>query len=127
MELQAARQRGLIAYILGTKLISRMKMPTTYSSHENVVSLGTADFSTDRNDASGRGKPVQIKASITENAKEGGEVHVQTNVTGPTLGIITAMSQRSTSLIPQPAEQRSAASAIKKVPLPKTMAHAESS
>ena len=41
-ELQAARQRGLIVFSLGTKLVTRMKR-TTHSSHENVASLGPTE------------------------------------------------------------------------------------
>ena len=48
-ELQAARQRGLIAYCLGTKLVTRMKR-STHSSHENGASLGTEDGTASRRD-----------------------------------------------------------------------------
>ena len=42
-ELQAARQRGLIAYFSGTKLVTKTKRSTTQLSHENATSFGTAD------------------------------------------------------------------------------------
>ena len=50
-ELQAARQRGLIAYFSETKLLTRMERTTTHSSHENVASFGTADDTAARDDA----------------------------------------------------------------------------
>ena len=41
-ELQASRQRGLIAYFSGTRRVTRMKR-SLHSSHENTVTLETAE------------------------------------------------------------------------------------
>ena len=94
-ELQAARQRGLIAFFSGTKLVTRMKR-TTQSSHENVASLGTTDGTT-----SGRGKAEQIEAYLTGSAENGGEAaRVPVDAAGSALGDTTTVSPSSNSLIP---------------------------
>ena len=64
-ELQAARQRGLIAFFSGTKLVTRMKR-TTHSSHENVSFLGTANGT-----RSGRDSAEQDEADLTESGEMG--------------------------------------------------------
>ena len=72
-KLQAACQRGLIAYFSGPKLFTRMKRTMKQSSHEKVESLGTAA----RDAASRRSSDVQTEANLTASAKEGGEARVQ--------------------------------------------------
>ena len=51
-ELQAARQRGLIAYFSGTKLVTRPKR-STHSSHEDAATHATAEGTAARVDTSG--------------------------------------------------------------------------
>ena len=62
-ELQAARQRGLIAYFSGTALVTRMKS-STHSSHVNAASLGTADVT-----AISRDKAEQNEAELTGSSE----------------------------------------------------------
>ena len=63
-ELQAARQRGLIAYFSGTKLVTRPKR-STHSSHENAATHETAGGTAARVDTSGHGSTVKVKAART--------------------------------------------------------------
>lgn len=84
----------------------------THSSHDNVASLGSATC----NDTSVGGNGVSIETDLTESAKEGGEAGVQpvqTDAAIPAPRTTTAMAQASTSLIPKPAKQLSAASVVK--------------
>ena len=74
-----------------------------------MASLGTADDT-----ASGCGNAVQIESHLTGSAEKGGEAWVQVDAAGPALWDTTALSQASTSLIPQRTKQLSAASAVKK-------------
>ena len=78
-DLRAARQRGGTAYFSGTNLLTKLKKTTTHSSRENVASLGTADGTAARYDASGRGNTVQIEAYLTGCTEEGSEARVQTD------------------------------------------------
>ena len=57
-ELQVARQRGLIVYFSGTKLVTRTKRSTTQFSHENAASIGTVDGTAARDDTLGHGNTV---------------------------------------------------------------------
>ena len=70
-ELQAARQRGLIAYFSGTKLVTRPKR-STHSSHENAATH--AEGTAARAVTSGHGSTVQVEAARTGSAEEVGEV-----------------------------------------------------
>ena len=114
-ELQAARQRGLIAYFSGTKLVTRTKKSTKQLSHENAAFIGTADGTAARDDTLEHGNTVQVEADLTGSAEEETEARVesvQANATNPARGVTTAVSQAS--LIPIPAKQLSAAAPVKK-------------
>ena len=118
-ELQAAHQRGLIAYFPGTKLVTRMKR-SKHSSHESAASLGTEDGT-----ASRRNKAEQDEAVLTEieeigedtgSVETGGLARTQAGATDPALGATTAVPQASNllSLIPLPVNHLSAVEAVRK-------------
>ena len=91
-----------------------MKRKTTHSSHENVASLGTADGTAARDDASRRLNAVQIEADLTGSAEEGGETRVPTDAARTAFEATTAMLQASKSQTKQPAQPLPAAAAVKK-------------
>ena len=102
-ELHAARQRGLIAFFSGTKLVTRMKR-STQSSYESAASHGAADDTASwRDNAEQDEADLTVSAEIdeaTRNAEIGGEARAQADAAGPALGATTAVSQVPNSLIP---------------------------
>ena len=81
--------------------------------HEKVASLGTADGTAARGDASGRGNTKRIAADPTGSAAEGGEVGVQAGCGKTTSwgyhGYVASINHR----ILQPSKQLAAACAVK--------------
>ena len=101
-ELQAARQRGLIAYFSGTKLVTIMRR-STHPSHENAATLESAEGTAARDDTSGHGNTVQVEADRTGSSEEEGVARVVQDRAGS-----------QASLIPLRAKQVSAAAPVKK-------------
>ena len=108
-ELQAARQRGLIAYFSGTKLFTRMKR-SAHSSHEITASLNTEDYTASKRDNTEQDEAVltgnEEIDEVTGSAETGGLVRVQADAAGPALVATTAVphSSKSLPLIPLPAK-----------------------
>ena len=85
-ELQDARQRGLIAYFSGTKLVTRIKR-STHSSYENAASLGTEDGTASRRDnAVQDGAGIEEIGEDTGSAETGGLACEQADAPDPGLG-----------------------------------------
>ena len=103
-DLQAARQRGLIAYFPGTKLVTRMKR-STHSPHENAATLETAEGTADRDDTSGGRNTLHVEEDCTESAEEEGVARVVS---------LQDRAGLQASLIPLPAQQVSAPAPVKK-------------
>ena len=97
--LQAAGQRGLIAYFSRTKIVTRMKR-STHSSHDNVATHETAEGTAARVDTSGYGSTVQVEAARTGSTDESGEASA---ASVQARWATTATAQAP--LIPQPTKQ----------------------
>ena len=101
-ELQAARQRGLIALFSGTKLLTKMRK-STHSSHENAATLESVEGTAARDYTSGHGNTVQVEADRTGSADEEGVARVVQDRAGT-----------QSSLTPLPTKQVSAAAPVKR-------------